>query len=262
MIVLKGFLMNVQFFTILPVRKEFSVGRDEMKWMVRTFPIVGFCIGLFLSIGYVLLDSYTQMSPLALSFYIWVMPILLTGGLHLDGYMDASDAFFSYRNIEKRLHIMKDPRVGAFGVLSLLVMLSSRFVFIYETVLYTDSAVITMILVWIPFFSRIVMGASLILIPPAQNSGLGFSFSKHMSSHELLWLPVYFLMGGIGSFFLNGFYLYVSFTMITLGFFLFVYLKSIQWFGGMTGDTVGASVEGMEWILWMTLWLLPLSDMG
>ncbi|MBN8193090.1 adenosylcobinamide-GDP ribazoletransferase [Bacillus sp. NTK074B] len=261
MILLKSFLMNVQFFTIFPVHKEFSFGKYEMKWMVRTFPLVGFSMGLLLSIGYILLNDYTQMSPLALSFYIWVMPIILTGGLHLDGYMDASDAFFSYRDKEKRLTILKDPRIGAFGVLSLLVMLSSRFVFIYETVLYTESAVITIVLIWIPFFSRMVMGASLILIPPAQKSGMGFSFSKYMTKCELLFLPGYFLMGGICSFFLSGFYLYLSFGVVTTGFFLFVYVKSIKWFGGMTGDTVGASVEGMEWMLWMTLWLLPLSDM-
>ncbi|MDX8344471.1 adenosylcobinamide-GDP ribazoletransferase [Rossellomorea sp. YZS02] len=261
MILLKSVLLNIQFFTVLPIRIEFLVGKYEIKWMVRTFPLVGFSIGIFLSIGYLVLDSFTQMSPLALSFYIWVLPIILTGGLHLDGYMDASDAFFSYRDKEKRLEIMKDPRVGAFGVLSLLVMLSSRFVFIYETVLYTDSAVITMVLMWIPFFSRIVMGASLILIAPAQKSGMGFSFSKYMTRNELFFLPAYFLVGGICSFLQGGFYLYITFSIVTIGFFLFVYVKSIKWFGGMTGDTVGASVEGMEWMLWMTLWLLPLSDM-
>jgi adenosylcobinamide-GDP ribazoletransferase len=261
MVALKSFLLNIQFFTIIPIRKEFSVGKHEMKWMVRTFPILGFWIGIFLSSGYLLLDSYTQMSSLALSFYIWVIPILLTGGLHLDGYMDASDAFFSYRDKNKRLDIMKDPRIGAFAVLSLLVLLSSRFLFIFETVHYTDSAMISMILLWIPFFSRVVMGASLILIPAAQKSGMGFSFKKHMTRKELLWLLGYLLLGGTASIFLNGLCLYAPFTLVTLGFFWFVYLKSIKWFGGMTGDTVGASVEGVEWILWMTIWLLLLSDM-
>ncbi|WP_201715088.1 adenosylcobinamide-GDP ribazoletransferase [Rossellomorea arthrocnemi] len=261
MIILRSFLLNVQFFTIVPVRKEFSVGKDEMKWMVRTFPIVGLCIGVLLSTGYELLNAYTQMSTLALSFYIWVSPILLTGGLHLDGYMDSSDAYFSYRDKNRRLNIMKDPRVGAFAVLSLAVLLSSRFLFIYETVLNTDSAMISMVLVWIPIFSRIVMGASLILIPSAQRSGMGYSFSKHLTMKELVWLGVYFLLGGAASIFLNGLDLYVTFMLMTIVFFLFVYSKSIKWFGGMTGDTVGASVEGVEWVLWMTIWFLLLFGM-
>ena len=49
--------------------------------------------------------------------------------------MDASDAFFSYRDRERRLEIMKDPRIGAFGVLRCLVLLSARFLFIYEIIL-------------------------------------------------------------------------------------------------------------------------------
>ncbi|WP_179885014.1 adenosylcobinamide-GDP ribazoletransferase [Bacillus sp. AFS015802] len=254
--------MNVQFFTTLPVRKQFSVEKDEIKWMVRSFPILGLFIGMLLWGGYVLLDSFTPLSPLALSFYIWVMPFLLTGGLHLDGYMDASDAYFSYRDKTKRLDIMKDPRIGAFAVLSLLVMLSSRFVFIYETIHYTDFAMISIMLLWIPFFSRVLMGASLILITPAQESGMGFGFSKHLTVHELIWLLGYVLLVGVvSSIYLNGLSLYVIFTIVTFGFFLVVHLNTIKWFGGMTGDTVGASVEGVEWVLWMTIWLLVLFDM-
>ncbi|WP_171050791.1 adenosylcobinamide-GDP ribazoletransferase [Bacillus sp. BHET2] len=261
MILFKSFFLNLQFFTTIPVRKPFDVGQHEMKWMVRTFPLLGMCLGMILSGGFVVLDTFTHMSPLALSFFIWVMPIILTGGLHLDGYMDASDGFFSYRDKEKRLEIMKDPRVGAFGVLSLVVLLSSRFLFIYESVLYTHSELIGMVLLCIPFFSRLVMGASLVTIPAAQKSGMGYGFSKHMTRHEVLWMVTALLAGGMVLFYLDWFYLYVGFTLVTLVAFWWVYSKSIKWFGGMTGDTVGGSVEGVEWILWMTIWLLQLSDM-
>ncbi|MCR8847257.1 adenosylcobinamide-GDP ribazoletransferase [Rossellomorea sp. SC111] len=257
----KSFLLNIQFFTILPVRKEFSLGKSEMRWMVRTFPLFGLFIGTLLSSGFVLLASYTPMSPLALSFYIWVMPIMLTGGIHLDGYMDASDAYFSYRDLQKRLEIMKDPRIGAFGALSLVILLSSRFLFIYESVHYSDTVTICFILLSIPIYSRIVMGASLILIPPAQKAGMGYSFSKYLKLNEILWTLASFILIMVAFVFLNGFFLYVTFTIVTIGFFLFVYSKSIKWFGGMTGDTVGASVEGSESILWMTIWLLLLFDM-
>ncbi|KPL59969.1 adenosylcobinamide-GDP ribazoletransferase [Rossellomorea vietnamensis] len=258
----KSFLLNIQFFTILPVRKEFSLGKEEMRWMVRTFPLFGLCIGTLLTSGYVLLESYTPMSPLALSFYIWVMPILLTGGIHLDGYMDASDAYFSYRDLQKRLEIMKDPRIGAFGVLSLVILLSSRFLFIYESVHYSDTATICLILMLIPIFSRIVMGASLILIPPAQKAGMGYSFSKYMKLNDIWWMLASFILIMVAGVFLNGHFIYAIFTVVTIGFVLFVYLKSKKWFGGMSGDTIGASVEGIESILWMTIWLLLLFDMA
>ncbi|RBP08103.1 adenosylcobinamide-GDP ribazoletransferase [Rossellomorea aquimaris] len=257
MILFKSFLLNLQFFTILPIRKEFSIGKREMKWMVRTFPLLGLFVGVFLLGGYVFLNSLTHISPLGIAFFIWVMPIVLTGGIHLDGYMDASDAFFSYRDKKKRLDIMKDPRVGAFGVLSLVVLLSSKFLFIYETILQTHSPFfIVMILVSIPFLSRMMMGASLILIPAAQTSGMGYGFRKNMTGYDLIWIVSGLLLGGVGSFYLNWFYFYALFTLVALAVFWFVYSRSIKWFGGMSGDTIGASVEGVELCLWMTIWLL------
>ncbi len=257
MILFKSFLLNLQFFTILPIRKEFSIGNREMKWMVRTFPLLGLFVGAILLGGYVFLNAFTHISSLGISFYIWVMPIVLTGGIHLDGYMDASDAFFSYRDREKRLDIMKDPRVGAFGVLSLAVLLSSRFLFIYETILQTHSTIlIGMVLVSIPFLSRMMMGAGLILIPPAQASGMGYGFSKNVTGYDLIWIVSGLLLGGVGSYFLNCFYFYALFTLVTFALFCFVYSRSIKWFGGMTGDTIGGSVEGVELFLWMTIWLL------
>ncbi|WP_044336826.1 adenosylcobinamide-GDP ribazoletransferase [Rossellomorea aquimaris] len=257
MILFKSFLLNLQFFTIVPIRKEFSIGKREMKWMVRTFPMLGLFVGAILLGGYVFLTSFTQISSLGISFYIWVMPIVLTGGIHLDGYMDASDAFFSYREREKRLDIMKDPRVGAFGVLSLVVLLSSRFLFIYETILQSQSPILRgMVLVSIPFLSRMMMGASLIFIPAAQSSGMGYGLSKNVTRYDFIWIVFGLMLGGIGSFFLNCFYFYALFTLVTLALFWFVYSRSIKWFGGMTGDTIGGSVEGVELLLWMTIWLL------
>ncbi|NMH70221.1 adenosylcobinamide-GDP ribazoletransferase (plasmid) [Cytobacillus spongiae] len=255
MLLMKSFFLNLQFFTIVPIRREMRMGNREYKWMVRTFPLLGLFVGVILLGGYSILHSYTQMTTLGLSFFIWVLPIVLTGGIHLDGYMDASDALFSYRDREKRLDIMKDPRVGAFGVLSVVVLLSSRFLFIYETVLHTDSALtFSIILVLIPFFSRIMMAAILVLIPPARNAGMGYHFSKNLKVMDLSWVIGALVLAGIGSFLLGAVYYYALFTVVTLVVFWLSYTKSLKWFGGMNGDTIGGSVEGVESVLWMILW--------
>src|SRR5699024_12026392 len=80
------------------------------------------------------LTEYTLLSDLAITLIFITFTIILTGGIHLDGWIDASDAFFSYRDVKKRLHIMEDPRVGAFGVFGLLFLLSFRFLFFFEIV--------------------------------------------------------------------------------------------------------------------------------
>src|SRR5699024_12580886 len=78
------------------------------------------------------LTEYTLLSYLVITIIFITFTIILTGGIHLDGWIDASDAFFSYRDVKKRLQIMEDLRVGAFGVLGLLFLLSFNFLFIFE----------------------------------------------------------------------------------------------------------------------------------
>ncbi|BCB03894.1 adenosylcobinamide-GDP ribazoletransferase [Bacillus sp. KH172YL63] len=261
MSILKAFLLNLQFFTIIPIHSRLTVGKRELVWMVRIFPLLGVFLGLLLAGGYAVLDTYTGLSTLATAFFVWVVPIILTGAIHLDGFMDACDGYFSYREKEKRLTIMKDPRVGAFGVMSILILLSSRFLFIYESVLTAPPNILMATLILIPFFSRVVMGAGTIFIPPAQKSGMGYEFSKNLSTLDIVWIGSFGLAVGIVMWIWGSLYLFWVFAFVTGVFFLFIYSKTIKWFGGMTGDTTGASVEGVEWILWMTIWLLCSSGM-
>src|SRR4051794_31684633 len=130
---LKGLLIDIQFFTAIPITRELPMDKDHLKKAVQAFPLLGIIQGLIYSAVFFLCHEFSPFSHLASSFLLWLLTILLTGGIHLDGWMDASDAYFSYQDREKRLEIMKDPRTGAFGVLSILVLLSCRFLFIYES---------------------------------------------------------------------------------------------------------------------------------
>ena len=84
--------------------------RDHIERAVKTFPLLGLLQGIFYAGSIVCLLNWTPFSPLAAAFFVWLALIFVTGGIHLDGWMDASDAFFSYRDKEKRLEIMKDPQ--------------------------------------------------------------------------------------------------------------------------------------------------------
>src|SRR5699024_7898278 len=94
---------------------------------VQTLPLFGLIQGtIYAGLLYLLL-TWTPLSSLAAAFLLWLFIIIFTGGLHLDAWIDCSDAYFSYQDQEKRLHIMKDSRIGAFGVLSVIVLLAARF---------------------------------------------------------------------------------------------------------------------------------------
>jgi adenosylcobinamide-GDP ribazoletransferase len=132
--IIKGLIMCIQFFTSIPIPYEVPMDRRHMNMAIKMFPVLGLLQGLLYSaLMYVLFEG-TPLSALAIAFIIWLALIVITGGIHLDGWMDSSDAFFSYRDKSKRLEIMKDPRIGAFGVLSVIVILSARFLFVYEIV--------------------------------------------------------------------------------------------------------------------------------
>ncbi|WP_338368092.1 adenosylcobinamide-GDP ribazoletransferase, partial [Enterococcus faecium] len=143
----------------------------------------------------------------------------------------------------------------AFGVLSVLVLLSMRFFFIYEITQRVEP--------WsfflaglIPFFSKTVMGILLLKVPGAKKEGLGALFQNAATERTLMIYPVYVVVV-----FLAG----IAFHQAWMGIILFALASSVillvmkkkimSWFGGMTGDLLGASTEGTELVLWITLWL-------
>jgi len=253
---LKGFLLDLQFFTAIPINVELPMDKPHLKRAIQAFPLLGLLQGgIYASLFYVLLE-FTPFSNLAIAFFLWLMSILLTGGSHLDGWMDASDAYCSYSNQTKRLEIMKDPRTGAFGVISVIVLLSSRFLFIYEI---TDNIqLVSYIMIFvIPFLSKSVMGALLLSVKSAKDEGLGSLFQS-AATIKTLWIYPVYLAGFLAMVTLvnNGFFHVSILIVVACGCLLLCRQKAVSWFGGITGDVLGAAVEGTELLLWMTVWLL------
>lgn len=258
-----GFVITIQFFSILPLRKEIPMTNQTIERAIRMFPAFGWLLGLIYAGFLYSLIEWTILSLLAIAFLIWLTTIVLTGGIHLDGWMDASDAFFSYRDLDKRLEIMKDPRTGAFGVISVIVLLSARFLFIYEVVQRIESLSFLLIL-FIPFFSRMVMGMMLASVPPAKNEGLGKLFHQ-ASKQSTIWSYLAYLLPTALIMWLwnwHGMVLLSAMFLFTLILNLALRSKVRKWFRGITGDIIGALVEGVEVILWMIVWLFHYSVIG
>lgn len=260
---IKGLIMGIQFFTSIPIPYAVPMDREHIERAVRTMPILGLMQGaIYAGLLYLLLQ-WTPLSPLASAFFLWLALIVVTGGIHLDGWMDTSDAFFSYRDKEKRLEIMKDPRMGAFGVLSVLVLLSARFLFIYEIVLHAADTVYMWIML-IPFLSKSAAGVLMIKVRAAKEEGLGTMFKQAAGRWTLWFYPLYIAIV-LALYWLAQPDALAGAAILVLmtGCVLFIAAKkSVKWFGGITGDVLGASIEGVEIVLWMTLWLWLYIVMG
>lgn len=260
---LYGLIINLQFFSTIPLPVNVSMTNKHIERAVQTFPVLGLFQGA-VSAG--LLYSVLTWSPfssLAVAFVVWLLLIVLSGGIHLDGWMDASDAYFSYRDPNKRREIMNDPRIGAFGVISVIVLLAARFLFIYEIVLMAIP-MSYLLIVLIPFLGKVVMGLLLVHVPPAKADGMGKLF-RRAAKHRTLWTYPFYIFLALASVLVwQRDALPFFIVMLVAALFLYVVLrkKSVQWFGGMTGDVAGASVEGVECLLWLVVWLFHHFAMG
>ena len=118
---LKAFCMSFSMFCAIPT--PFShVWEDSVRsLMLVVFPFVGTVIGGIWALAAFLLDKINcpQMFGAAI---LALLPYLLTGGIHLDGYMDCCDAIFSRRPLEKKREILKDSHVGSFAVIALAML--------------------------------------------------------------------------------------------------------------------------------------------
>ncbi|MCX8083472.1 MAG: adenosylcobinamide-GDP ribazoletransferase [Calditerrivibrio sp.] len=227
---MKGFLTALTFLTILKI----NLKNYDSRSAVYFFPIVGLLITI--PVYYILKAEIYSKELIAIIYHI-----LITGGLHLDGLADTSDALFSHRDRVKKLEIMKDSRIGVFGALALVIAILFR----YD--IYTHIQPISVILAGI--YSR--FGALIIMkaLPYAREEGTGAFFKDiNLSDFKIVFTVLPFICMMLLTFYQ---FIYISiFFLITTILFLAIYKKSIN---GWTGDMIGGYMESSELILMYSL---------
>lgn len=239
----RGIILAVQFLTVLPLRMQVDWNERTGRIAVLSFPLVGAMIGALLVAQHALL--FGHVSLLVLSFSLLFSSIFLSGGLHADGWMDCSDAYFSYRDQQRRLEIMSDSRVGAFAVLSLFFLLGFRFVFMFETIAHLS----LFSLFCLPFLSRLGMTLLLLTAPLAKQTGMAAAFRQYVDHR---YVPIIVMYGLIAFLSRETLVLFLALML----FYVAARAFAVKQFGGITGDVLGAFIEGSETFLWLIIWLL------
>ncbi|ATP39530.1 adenosylcobinamide-GDP ribazoletransferase [Solibacillus sp. R5-41] len=245
-----GFLLAWQFFSAIPVKRQLTMNDKTVTWMYAFLPIIGLIMGgMYATTAYVLF-TYSNISPLLLTIVLVVGMIVVTGGLHLDGWIDMSDAYFSYGDKEKRLAILDDPRTGAFGVISVICLLLLKIGFIYEAIVQGAFAIIPF-LTYIPFLARIGVLTVFLTTETSKQTGLaayfkGVIWKKQLSISVVLLCVGYIVICIV----LANYSMVILIIAMLLG--VLLYRKwIIKNFGGVSGDLLGAHCEGMEVLLWL-----------
>lgn len=168
-------LAAFQFLTRLPIPLKRELGQATWARSMAWFPLVGLVVGLLLAGGR---WATSQLWPgnlaAALSLALWV---LLTGGLHLDGFVDCCDALWVAAPPERRLEILRDVHVGSYGVVggTLLLLLKWQAI---STVSWRG-------LMLAPILGRWAMVYVTWAFPYARPSGLGKVFKEMLGRREL-----------------------------------------------------------------------------
>lgn len=249
-----GFLLAWQFFSAVPIKKQLDMNAKSVTWMYGFLPIVGLLMGSIISSGVFILSRYSEISDLLLAILIVIGMIVLTGGLHLDGWIDMSDAFFSYGEKEKRLEILDDPRTGAFGVISVFCLLVLKIGVIYEMLLFGQLAIVQF-LIFIPFIARMGMLLYFVTMQPAKEKGLAAYFKGIVIQNKLaVLIGVQSILAFVFWFYVGVFSLFILVVIMLIA--VSIYRNwSKKHFGGVTGDLLGALGEGLEVVLWLTILL-------
>ena len=233
--------------------------QERMRYVMCFFPAVGLAEGLLMGLWFYAGMDVFGLAPWTVALVGTAIPILVTGGIHMDGFMDTMDGLHSYGSREKKLEILKDPHLGAFAVISLAVYLLLYLAAAGEYALCLAAAPgeTRKVLYMVPtlFFvtERALSGLSVVCFPPAKKDGLAAGFAQAAKKRTdtlvlILWLAacaVAVCAAGICGFPGAG-YLAVTVGGVQLLVFLWYYRMSLSQFGGMTGDLAGCFLQICE----------------
>ena len=220
---------------------QFEWKEEDMRYALCFFPLVGVVIGL-LSWCWWLFCRRFAVGSMCFSCIGLAIPLLVSGGIHMDGYLDTMDALHSYGSCEKKLEILKDSHIGAFSVIMTVL---------YVLIAAGAYSQITKGAVYASFcasycLSRIFSALAVVSFPCAKREGTLYLFAG--TAHEkivktslylqlilcivfLVWMdPKAGILQGVGA----------------VCVFAYYYKKSRKEFGGITGDLAGYFVTLCE----------------
>jgi len=230
--------------TTLPIRLPDNWSAGDSGRASVWYPFVGLVIGAL---------AWLAWKGSMLIFPSWVAAVItlivwvgLTGGLHLDGLADCCDGLLASTSVERRLEIMKDPRVGAFGVIGLILVLLLKAAALASL---TQTASISILLA--ASMARFcILPAS--LLPQARPSGMGADFAAGFRRSFIVWgaiipLAIAIFVGIRGI---------LSLVTGLSALVLILWLARSR-IGGVTGDVFGMVVEIVEAVVLLTFVMRP-----
>lgn len=226
--------IGISLCTRMPLAAKLPVGDGDVARASWTLPIAGLLVGLAGGVAYWLANRL-HVQPEPASALALVATVLFTGAMHEDGLADTADGLGG-KTQQQRLEIMRDSRVGTFGVSALVLSFLLRWSALAEIGELADIRTLVIALIVAHAVSRAVLPAFMYLVPPARADGLSTSAGKPPAQSVAIALGVGILC------LLLAFGLklaMIALLMLALAALALARVASRQ-LGGQTGDVLGA----------------------
>lgn len=233
--------LNIAFsmYSRLPAA-QCSWSEENMKYVMCFFPWIGLVIGA-LSLGWAGLASYLQVNDPLRTVGLMLIPLAVSGGIHLDGLLDTADALSSWRPREKRLEILKDSHAGAFAII-----ICAAYFFLLYGVLDMVRGEMLIVYAFIFVISRSLSGFSVVTFPKASANGTVAGFSKSAQTKIIQITAVcYVVICAVSVVLLHPFY-GIALLLGALLTFLWYNRMAMKNFGGINGDLAGCFLSVCE----------------
>lgn len=237
-----AFKIAFSMYSKIPMPKT-DWTKENMKYTMCFFPAVGIAVGIFMWLWSICAQALHLSDLFRASVYVFI-PILITGGIHIDGLVDTFDAINSYQPIERKLEILKDSHIGAFALIGGVTY------FILDFGVWSEVNSKAVIILGIGYvLSRALSGAAIVTFPCAKTSGLvaGFSDAAHKNLVRIVMI-IYIIACVIGMIWVDKI---LGVTAVVAAFATFIYYKlmSQKKFNGITGDLAGYFLQLCELIM-------------
>ncbi len=232
----RAFCIAFSMYSRLPVPSKFEWKEEDMKYAISFFPLTGIVIGAIFYFWYILSAVLPGRSELADTLIAAVIPVLVTGGIHLDGFMDTSDALSSWKGKGERLQILSDSHIGAFAVIRTLLLAA-----VYLAALLTLNGRYAEILALGFVYARALSGISVVTFQNAKKEGTLYSFASASRLDRNVNLALLMFEAGASAVLMILLNPRAGIAAAAAGLLTWLYYRwrSYRDFGGITGDVAG-----------------------
>lgn len=243
-ILIGGFVTAFSLYSAIPMPRIQWNSRN-MRYALCFFPLIGAVTGVAELLWYQL-SVRLGIVPGLYGAVATLLPILISGGIHMDGFMDTWDAQASHAPREKKLDILKDPHMGAFGALFCAGQLLLSFGLWQQ--LYGRPQLIILVAAGY-IVARSCNALTIAIFPTAKNSGLVHAFADSAAKRVVI-VTCGVWMALVVALFLGTSLLWGGVAVAACGLYFLLHRRfCLREFGGNTGDLAGFLLQNIELLL-------------